>query len=76
MKNRIEVTVTGATATGKTVILAAIDRALKELGVNVLCEELETERNLGNPDTPSESELSIVRDAYVVLKEVNIPRKP
>jgi phage/plasmid-associated DNA primase len=75
--HRIEVTVTGETATGKSVIVAAIEGALKELGVRaVLSPELELERQMGNPDTPAPWELeSLRKNSYVVLSEVNIPRK-
>ncbi|MBN3948452.1 MAG: hypothetical protein HWQ38_19140 [Nostoc sp. NMS7] len=75
MKNRIEITVSGPTGSGKSIVMAAIDGALKNLGVNVLSEDLETERNLNKPDSPSDWELKMVRDSYVVLKEVNIPRE-
>jgi nucleoside-triphosphatase THEP1 len=75
--HRIEVTVTGETATGKSIILAKIEQALKELGVKaILSPELELERQIGNPDTPASWELESLRqNSYVVLSEVNIPRK-
>ena len=76
--HRIEVKVTGETGVGKTVILAAIDRALKDLGVKmILSQELEQERNMGNPDKPAQWELeSLIKGSYVVLSEENIPRSP
>jgi hypothetical protein len=74
--HRIEVTVTGETTTGKTIILAAIDKAMKELGVRmILSPELESERNMGTPDSPPDWELeSLKTNSYVVLSEINIAR--
>ena len=74
--NRIEITVTGGTQSGKSVILAAIDKAIKDLGVKmILSHELESERSMGNPDAPNEDELQRLKsNTYIVLTEVNIPR--
>lgn len=51
--HRIEIVVTGETATGKSIILFAIDRAIKDLGVRLILisPELESERNMASPDT-------------------------
>lgn len=75
--HRVEITVKGETATGKTIVLAAIERAIKELGVRmILSPELESERNMGNPDNPPDWEMeSLRKNTYIVLNEVNIPRK-
>lgn len=73
--NRIEVNVSGPTQCGKSIVLAAIDKALRDLGVEFrLSGDLEIERNLANPDSPAEWELEILKNAYIVLTETNIPR--
>lgn len=74
--HRIEIVVTGETATGKSLILATIERAIKEMGIRmILSPELEAERNMGNPDNPPDREMQSLRaNTYVVLSEVNIPR--
>lgn len=75
--DRIEVTVTGPTGCGKSLVLAAIDRAIRGLGTKlVLSEDLEKERRLNNPDNPPDWELESLRTkTYVVLTEKNIPRE-
>jgi hypothetical protein len=75
--HRIEVTVSGETQTGKSIILSAVEKAIKDLGVRaILSPELEMERRLGDPDSPADWEVESLREnSYVVLTEVNIPRK-
>jgi hypothetical protein len=73
---RIEINVSGPTQSGKSIVLATIDRALRDLGVNFrLSETLEMERNMGNPDDPEPWERDALKDTYIVLTETNIPRQ-
>lgn len=71
--NRIEINVSGPTQCGKSIVLAAIDRALKDLGVRfTLSAELEAERRLSNPDQPADWEMEMLNSSYIVLTETNI----
>jgi predicted AAA+ superfamily ATPase len=73
--NRIEINVSGPTQCGKSIILAVIDRALRDQGIQFrLSEELEHERNMGTPDRPEPWEREMLSKSYVVLTETNIPR--
>jgi hypothetical protein len=73
--NRIEINVSGPTQCGKSILLAAIDRTLREMGIQFrLSPELESERNLSCPDNPASWEIEMLSRSYVVLTETNIPR--
>lgn len=74
--DKIVVTVTGLTGSGKSIILALIESALKSFGIRmVLSPDLEAERRLNNPDKPPEHELrSLLSKSYIYLEEINIPR--
>ena len=72
--NRIEINVSGPTQCGKSIILAAIDRTLRDMGIQFrLSEELEQERNMGNPDKPEGWEFEMLSKSYIVLSETNAP---
>jgi predicted AAA+ superfamily ATPase len=74
--NRIEINVSGPTQCGKSIVLAAIDRALRDMGIQFrLSEELEQERNMGHPDKPEDWEMEMLSKSYVVLSETNSPRQ-
>jgi hypothetical protein len=72
--HRIQIQVTGETGIGKSIILAIIERAIKEAGIRmVLSPDLEAERKLNDPDNPPEWEMeSLKNNTYVYLDEVNI----
>lgn len=75
--NRIEINVSGPIQCGKSIILAAIDRTLRDMGVQFrLSEELEQERNMGHPDNPEDWETAMIGKSYVVLSETTIPNTP
>ena len=72
--NRIEINVSGPTQCGKSILLAAIDRTLRDMDIRFrLSEELEQDRNMGHPDKPEDWEIEMLSKSYIVLSETNIP---
>jgi Zn-dependent peptidase ImmA (M78 family) len=71
---RIEISITGPTSAGKSIVMAAIAKSLRQLNANVLAEDLEQEQKLNTPGDPQDWELESFRsDTYIVVKEANIP---
>jgi hypothetical protein len=71
--NRIEIQVIGATGTGKSIILALIERSIKDFGIRaVLSPDLEAERKLNDPDNPPKWEIESFKNTYIYLSEINI----
>lgn len=67
------VVVTGPTQCGKSVVLARIDRVLREeFGAQTVSKDLEQERNIGNPDNPADFELQLVSKTTWVLSEKQV----
>ena len=68
--NVAHVVVTGPTQCGKSLVLARIERVLREeLGAQTVSRDLDQERNLGNPDTPADWELKMAAKTTWVLSE-------
>lgn len=68
--NLAHVIVTGPTQCGKSLVLARIERVLREeFGAQTLSRDLEKERNLGTPDDPADWELKMAAKTTWVLSE-------
>lgn len=68
--NVAHVVVTGPPQCGKSLVLARIERVLREeFGAQTVSRDLEQERNLGNPDTPADWELKMAAKTTWVLSE-------
>ena len=68
--NVAHVVVTGPTQCGKSLVLARIERMLREeLGAQTVSRDLELERNLSRPDTPANWELKLAAETTWVLSE-------
>lgn len=71
--NKIEIQVIGKTGSGKSVILAAIDKCLKDLEIpEIISEDLEKERKLCNPDKPAAWQAKSLKNTSVHMREINI----
>lgn len=64
------VIVTGPTQCGKSLVLARIDRVLREeFGAQTVSRDLAEERSIGNPDKPADWELKMAAKTTWVLSE-------
>jgi energy-coupling factor transporter ATP-binding protein EcfA2 len=64
------VIVTGPTQCGKSLVLARIERVLREeFGTVTVSRDLQQERNIGSPDTPADWELKMAAKTTWVLSE-------
>lgn len=75
--DKIQITVTAPTQSGKSIILAQIEKALRELGIRAILKnnEIEKEIALEINQNPPEHMLEHLRSkVYVELVEVNVPR--
>jgi len=68
--NVAHVIVSGPTQCGKSLVLARIERVLREeFGARTVSRDLEQERNLGTPDNPADWELKLAAKTTWVLSE-------
>ena len=64
------VIVTGPTQCGKSLVLARIERVLREeFGAVTVSRDLQHERKIGNPDSPADWELNMAAKTTWVLSE-------
>lgn len=64
------IVVTGPTQCGKSLVLARIERVLREeFGAQTVSRDLEQERRMGNPDSPADWELKMAAQTTWVLSE-------
>lgn len=68
--NVAHVIVSGPTQCGKSLVLARIERVLREeFGAQTVSRDLEQERSLGNPDNPAGWEQKLAAKTTWVLSE-------
>lgn len=64
------VVVTGPTQCGKSLVLARIERVLREeFGAQTVSRDLEQERRIASPDSPADWELKMAAKTTWVLSE-------
>jgi predicted ATP-binding protein involved in virulence len=71
----LQIDVSGPTGSGKTAVLAAIEKMLqREFGMSCASPALDEARRAGDPDNPAMWEKPAPRSCVAILNENNHPR--